>query len=299
MPKSLLLLCLLIAMPLAGQNIEYSFVAPSDYKTYNNDIVGKSGIQYIKGSYRVPLFLWHDSLCGGNIKTLTATISGKYARLHNEGYAATHTPSDILNTGAMLTYVAPISKRWSLIATAGASLNAPTHYIRLQSIALTAGTIFLYKINERLNVGIGAVVTTAYGEPVVIPTPFLAWQYHGRYSIELNVRGLPELTLAAQLSERTRLTLAPFAVERFSAVVNVDGDNKLYTQNIFKSTIGVTHRIGRHISLGAQVGYTSYRRARLQERSHKAFWHDLFDSKTRFKLAPSPTFSMSVKYHFK
>ncbi len=297
MRKICLLLFLLTTIPFCAQNVEYGFVSPGDYKTHNGETIGKSGIQYIKGSYQMPLMVKSDSLKG--LKTLTATISGKYARLHNEGGAMAGNPHKIVNTGAMLTYSAPITRHWSLIATAGASLNAHTRYIRLQSIALTGGTIFLYRVNKNLNIGIGAIITTAYGEPVIIPTPFVTWKHNGKYSVRLDMRGLPELTLAAQLNERTRLTIAPLAVERFSALVSVDGDNKLYTQNILKSTIGITQRIGRRLFFNAEAGYTTYRRARLQERSCNAFWRDLFDGDKRFKFSPSPAISVSLTYRFK
>ncbi len=294
MQKILLLLCLFTATPLAAQLLEYGFVSPSDYKTFDGKTIGKSSIQYISGNYQMPLYVKRDNPKGRSL--LTATISGKSARLHNEGEAKKGNPKEIINTGAMLTYVTSIAERWNLIATAGASLNTTPNYIRLQNIALTGGAIFTYSINKNLNIGIGAIATTAYGEPVVLPTPFINWKYEGKYSIELNMRGLPEFILSAQLNEKNRIILSPLAVERFSAVINIDGDNKLYSQNILKTTIGVIHRINHRLILSAEAGFTSYRRARIQERSYKAFWDDLFDSDKRHKFSPSGTISIALKY---
>lgn len=293
----ILLLALITTAPIVAQNIEYNLISPSNYKTPDGITTGEGGVHLLSASHQIPLFVKRDNPKG--IKTLTATINAKYAKLQNKDGAKALNPNEIINTGAMLTYVAPIAKRWNIVATAGASLNAHTSYIRLQSIALTGGAIFMYNVNKNLNIGIGAIITTTYGEPVVLPTPFITWKKDGKYSVELNMRGVPELTIATQLNEKTRLALQPFKMEQLSALVNIDGDNKLYSQNILKSTMSVTHRLGNNLSLGAEAGYITYRTARVQERSHKAFWRDLFDSDKRFKFSPSATISVSLKYHFK
>ena len=85
MQKILLLFCLFTATPLAAQLLEYGFVSQSDYKTFDGKTIGKSSIQYISGNYQMPLYVKRDNPKGRSL--LTATISGKYARLHNEGEA--------------------------------------------------------------------------------------------------------------------------------------------------------------------------------------------------------------------
>ena len=189
------------------------------------------------------------------------------------------------------------TERWNLVATAGISLNAIPEYIRLQSIAITGGPIFMYRVNKELNIGIGAVVTTAYGEPVIIPTPFITWKRNGKFSIDLNMRGMPELAITTQIDKRTELSITPIAIEGLSAVVNIGNSNKLYTQRIFKSTIGISHKICNGLTLYAQTGYIPYRSVRIQERSHRTFWKELFDTDKRCKFSPSGFVSIGVKYN--
>lgn len=284
-----------MALPATAQRIESGYIFSNDYKNSNDVKSGKGGLFYISGSYRQPLYMRHDSVKG--TKMLTATISGKYASLCNKEGVIANNPEEIINIGTMLTYVAPITERWNLVATAGISLNAIPEYIRLQSIAITGGTIFMYRVNKELNIGIGAVVTTAYGEPVIIPTPFITWKRNGKFSIDLNMRGMPELAITTQIDKRTELSVTPIAIEGLSAVVNIGNSNKLYTQRIFKSTIGISHKICNGLTLYAQTGYIPYRSVRIQERSHRTFWKELFDTDKRCKFSPSGFVSIGVKYN--
>lgn len=284
-------------LPTKAQSIESACIFSSDYKNSNDIKSGKGGVFYISGSYQQPLYMQRDSIKGNRL--LTATINGKYASLDNEGEARIDNPDEIINIGAMLTYVVPLAQRWNILATAGATLNATPQYVRLQSMALTGGAIFMYRVNKGLNIGIGAIITTTYGQPVIIPTPFITWKRSGKFSIELNMRGLPEMVIATQINKNTKLNITPIAIENFSAVLNIDGENKLYSQRIFKSTISISHRLTRHFTLDAQAGYISYRTARIEERSHKAFWKRLFDSDQNSKFSPSGYFSLALKYHLR
>ncbi len=323
MKKQLLLLLLtaIVSFPIMAQKIESGYILSGDFKDSNGNKIGKGAVQYLAGSYTLPLLRERVQQIKNTYNSTTApdgktvikethdtivttrmwqlTLTGKYAALDNEGSAMQHHPDDIINAGAMITHICPIAHRWNLIATVGATLNATSSYIRRQSIAITAGMIFQYRVSKNLFMGVGAVATTAYGEPVVIPVPMINWRRNGRYSIELNMHGKPELTIATQLNESIRLTFAPFDTERFAAVVNIDGEHKVFAQNLFKATIGASYRITNHWSLGGEVGYVYYHTTRIQERSMKAFWEDIFSNDNRFKYSPTCTFSVGLHYHIR
>ncbi|MBQ4062984.1 MAG: hypothetical protein IJC92_01760 [Bacteroidaceae bacterium] len=322
MKKILLsLLVIACALPMSAQRIESGYILSNDLKDGHGNKVGRGAVQYMAGSYTMPLATTkveqikniYRSTTTPDGKTIiretrdtvtTArmwqlTLTGKYAAFDNEGTAMQNHPDDAITAGAMITHVCPIAHRWNLIATVGATLNAPSSYIRMQSIAITAGMIFQYRVNKNLSLGIGAVSTTAYGEPVILPVPMINWKRDGRYSIELNMHGKPQLTIATQLNEKTRLTLAPFDTERFSAMVDIDGEHKVFAQNIIQSTIGVSYRFTNHWSLTGEAGYIYHNSIRIQERSMKAFWEDLFSDDNRMKYSPSCTFSVGLHYHFR
>ena len=146
----------------------------------------------------------------------------------------------------MITHTCPIAHLWNLIASAGISLNAVSSYIRLQSLAITSGIIFQYKVNSNLSLGAGVVGTTAFGQPVIIPVTMINWKRGWLYSIELNMPGKPQLTIATQATPKTRISLTLFDTEHFSALTKIGGEHKVFSQNIIKANLGISYRVARH-----------------------------------------------------
>lgn len=322
MRKQLLILLLLafFVKPIIAQQIESGYIASSDLKDNAGNKAGKSAIQYISGSFSIPLSIErveqikniHSSTKQNGkievretkdtvmaVKMWQLTFTGKYTTLDNDGILMQHHPDDIINAGVMITHICPIAHRWSLISTTGVTLNAPSSYIRRQSIAITAGLIFQYKVNNNLSMGVGAVATTSYGEPVILPAPIINWKSNGKYSIELNMHGKPQLTIATKLNEKTKLVLTPFDTEHFSALTNIDGDHKVFIRNIVKSTLAASYRFTKHWSLESEIGYIYYHGTRIQERSSKAFWKDIFSNDNRMRYSNNATFSLGLRYHFR
>ena len=290
-------LLIMIATTSFAQHIESGYIAQSKYNDNNDNMIGKGSMQYISGSYTLPLSIKRDK--EGGTRMWSATVTGKYATLDNKEGAMLFNPKEIINAGAMITHVCPLSRRWNMVAIAGISLNATPQYIRLQSLAITSGMLFMYRVNNNLNIGVGVIGTTAYGELIAIPAPFITWKYGERYKFELNMQGAPEFKISTQINEKLMLTLAPFEMQRFSAMINVNNDHKLYVQNIFRTSAGATYRISKHWSLEGKAGYIYHRSTRIKERSFIAFWNDLFDYDTRQKFKPWGTVSIGIRYHMR
>lgn len=292
--KVILLGFLISSLPLSAQHIEYGNIFSSTVENEDGDKVGKSGIQYLSGSYTLPISTRVDSL--RRIRSWSATFTGKYTSFNDEGETAIVNPENIINAGVMLTHVRTIAPRWNLIATTGISLSAISDYVRMNSLALTGGAIFLYRVSPVLNVGGGVVVTTAYGEPVCIPVPFITWKRDGKICYELNMQGRPEFKISTQLDEKVRLEFSPFDAETFSAVIKTNGDNKVYMNNLFKATFGGSCQLAKKLSVRADAGFIYYHKAKVVERSFKSFWRNLFSSDDAYKYKPSFAFSIGMRY---
>jgi hypothetical protein len=288
------LFCLFLPLTGLSQHIEFGHVFPSNLENREKTEIGKGGMQYATGSMTLPLSIKRDSLRG--VRTWIVTVSGKYATLDNEGGAKLVNPNAIINSGAMITHVRTLNPRWNMIATAGLSLNATPDYIRTNCLSLTAGTIFSYTIRRGLNLGFGLIVTTAYGEPVCIPVPFITWKKSGRINYELNMRGMPEFKISSQVTPKLQVALSPFDTERFSAVVPADGKHKVYSNNLIKTTLEGAYHISKHVSLKAEAGYIYYHKVKLVERSFNAFWSNMFNSKNAYKFQPSFSIEMGLRY---
>lgn len=292
--KLALLSCFIFPLASFSQHIEFGHVFPSNLENKEQKEIGKGGMQYATGSMTLPLSIKRDSFHG--IRTWMITINGKYATLDNEKGAELVNPKEIINTGAMLTHVRSLTSRWNMIATAGITLNATPHYIRTNCLSLTAGSIFSYKLNQGLNLGFGVVVTTAYGEPVCIPVPFITWKKSGRINYELNMRGMPEFKVSTLISPKLRMAFSPLKSERFSAIIQDDGAHKVYSNNLIKTTVEGTYDIAKHISLKAEAGYIYYHKVKLLDRSSKSFWSNMFSNKNAYKYQPSVSFLLGLQY---
>lgn len=292
--KIILLWLLAYPFPVLAQQIEYGNVFASNMENEDGSKLGKGCIQYVSGSYTLPLSTQIDSL--HRIRSWSATFTGKYASFDDEVCDKPVNPDDIINAGVMLTHVRTFAPRWNMIATTGVSLSAISDYIRMNSVALSAGVIFLYKVNNALNVGAGVVVTTAYGEPICIPMPFITWKREGKFLYELNMQGRPELKISTQLNHKVRLALSPFDAETFSAVIKTNGDNVVYMNNLFKATFGGSYQFAKKLSINADVGYIYYHKVKFVDRSFKSFWRNLFNSDGAYKYKPSFALTVGINY---
>ncbi len=295
--KILLLCC--VALPAIGvaQHIEFGNILSSSIENRDKQKVGRGGMQYVSGRLTLPLSIKRDAERG--IRTWLATLSGKYAHLNNKEGAALINPDKIVNTGLMLTHIRTIAPRWNMIAMTGVSLNAPSDYIRTNSLSLTAGALFSYHVNQGLNMGVGIIVTTNYGDPICIPVPFITWKKSGKINYELNMRGMPEFRISSQLTPKFLLALSPFDAERFSAVVKHAGTHKLYTNNLIKTSLEGSYHIAKHVSLNAEAAYVYYHKTKLIDRSARAFWKNLFSNKNALKYSPTWTLSVGLQYRFR
>lgn len=292
--KIILLGFLACPLPLFAQHFEYGNIFTSNIENEDGSKVGKGGIQYVLGSYTLPISTQIDSL--HRIRSWSATFTGKYASFDDKECTKPINPDDIINAGVMLTHVRTIAPRWNIIATTGASLSAMADYIRINSVALTAGAIFLYKVNNALNVGAGMVVTTAYGEPVCIPLPFITWKKNGKFCYELNMQGRPEFRISTQLNPKVRLTFSPFEAQAFSAVVKKDRENRVYINSLFKATLGGSCQLTKKLSMKADAGIIYYHKVKVTERSFKSFWKNMFGSDGAYTYKPSFTLCIGMNY---
>ena len=285
---------ILSSIPITAQTIEYGNLFSSQVENESGEKLGKGNIKYISGSYTLPISTKIDSL--HRIRSWSATFTGKYSFFDDGRRVKQINPDDIVNAGIMLTHVRTIASRWNMIATTGVSLSAISDYIRMNSVALSAGVIFLYKVNNALNVGAGIVVTTAYGEPICIPMPFITWKREGKFLYELNMQGRPELKISTQLNPKVRLALSPFDAETFSAVIKTNGDNAVYMNNLFKAIFRGSYQLAKKLSINADVGYIYYHKVKFVDRSFKSFWRNLFNNDGAYKYKPSFALTVGINY---
>ena len=297
MTKSRFVLCIvLICMHLTSvaQEFHIDYITPSTLKSSNGEHIGKGGQIRMSTTFKVPLSMKPTG--DYSIRKWDLTFNAKYACMDYDGIAAEVYPDKIINSGVMLTHVRSFGSKWSMVATTGISLNAIPDNIRLQNTTLSGGLIFMYSVSKELHLGFGAAMTTLYDVPMIIPLPYIAWNKEGKYKIELNMRGVPEIKISTELNGRSVLAFKPFTMQRETAVMEQKGKDFVYSMNSMGSTVMFQYKISKKATWVANAGYIWRRTIKVNERSWKGFWDSITDDDSRSKFKNTFIFSTGIRF---
>lgn len=186
--------------------INYESIGESRLVDELGNQYGSGGMQVVSGGYNIPLSVKKNDR--GQVKSWSANISASYARLDNYGEAKTLNPDDMLDAGVSLMFNTPISKRWNLMATAGAGIYAPTGEIKLESVLGSGGVVFVRKMSKTVNLGVGVGLTNSYGPPMVMPMLYFSWQQSGRFNLNVDMSSVIKVSASTQLNKWLSLDLA-------------------------------------------------------------------------------------------
>ena len=300
MRKSIYLLCMTLSCIIftgRAQELNIDYTPLTTLKNSSGDDIGKGDQLRIGSTLAVPLSMKREE--NGFIKKWDLTLNGRYTRMNYDGEAKVIQPNEIISGGAMLTHVRSLSRRWNLVASLGVSFNAIPDHIRWQNISLSSGLIFMYSINKEFHIGIGAAMTTLYDVPIILPLPYIAWNKDGKYRIELNMRGVPELKISTDINDRTTISFKPFMMQRETAVLERKGKDHVYSMSSMGSTFLFQYKLSKRATWVANAGYIWRRTIKENERSWKGFWDSITDNENRCKFNNNFIFSTGIKFNLR
>lgn len=291
-----LLWLLLLATPVPAQLvINADYTASSSFKDNDGNRLGDGSIALLSAAYAQPLSL---HLNERHQPTLwMGTLSAKYAILDNSGAAQDYSPDHILNTGLNIIHVRPIGERWSLMAMLGAGLYADPSDVSLNCLQANGGAVFIYKVSDRLDLGIGAALTNAYGAPAALPMLYVKYQTTGAYELDFSMVGGLKLGIKRRWTETFATNLMAFDMDGLSAVTKVDGKWKVYSTMLMRSMLMAEWTPAEGVRIYGGAGYTWRRTSRLASRSFKNFYK-MFSDDDRMHYAPAPTFRLGASVKF-
>ncbi len=210
-------------------------IATSKLKDDLGNHYGSGDMQIVKGRYSIPLY--HRVLDNGERKVLAMSLSTSYAEMHNRGEAASLNPDNVLNASMNLSYQQPIGRKWSVMVSAGAGVYSSTDEITTESILANGGVIFITKLSDNLDLGLGTIVTNSYGTPIAMPVFSINW--HPKWkNLQLEINTMK--VAASTRFNKFRLALVGFEIDGLSAVRNIEDRSKNYlidNNNLSLSTI--------------------------------------------------------------
>ena len=299
MRSKLLLISLLASFRLSGFSqgyVNYDYLTSSSLKDKDGNKYGESNLQRISGRYTIPL-----SRTMNESKQPTGwsmTLAASYGMMDNRDGAQDWNPDRILNASLSVAHVRPLSERWSLIASLGGGIYASPDEVSWQSLLASGAFIFVYRVRDNFSVGVGGGVTNSYGIPIVMPMGYLSWRTNGQYEVLINMSDALKVQVSTHFGKNVRMQLTAMEMDGMSAVMRVDGRQKLYSSVMISSGLNVSYRLFGKASVYAGVGGMWLRTTDITDRSLKSFFKSFGDDNAELSFAPSLRLSVGLRYGF-
>lgn len=301
MSNRVIWIVLLVSLSLRGfcqGYVNYDYQPSSSFKDKEGNKHGSGNLQRISGRYTIPLSRKQNRR---NQPTAWGmTLSASYAMMDNGGEARELNPDRVLNTSLTVSHLRPLSERWSLLASLGCGIYAAPYKVRWQSLLANGAFIFAYRLRDNLSIGIGGGLTNSYGVPIIMPMGYLNWKTNGRYEVAIDMANALKMQVATQVGKGMRLELTAIEMDGMSAVMRVDGKQKIYSSTMMCSGLNVSFRLLGKASLYAGVGSVWLRSTKITDRNLRSFFKSLGDdgNKDEYRFGTSLRFSVGFRYGF-
>lgn len=288
----LFLLTLVLTMTAKAQGfIETEYLSTSDMNDKDGTNHGRGDMLRVKGRYTLPLSVSMNER--QQPTAWSATLAASYATLNNRGEALTLNPEEILNASLNLSHTRPLSARWQLIASLGAGIYAEPSEIAWRSILANGVALLAYKFSDNLTAGFGLTLTNSYGVPMLMPMAYLDWHTRGHVKIQANMTSLKASTM---FSERFALELTAIEVDGMSAVRRLNGETKIYSSMMLRSSLSPTIHLTHKTKLRFDLGVTWLRSSKMSDRRLKDFFKSFSDDEGKYRFRPSLRCSVGISY---
>ena len=232
--------------------------------------------------------------------TLWATsLNSSYGILNNKGEATCFNPEKILNISLNLTHMRPISDKWSLMATLGGGIYSSPDEITTKSILVNGGAIFICRLRNNFDLGVGLGLTNSFGIPIVMPMFVVNWNLPGKYEVKVNLASGMVISGAMKLNDRFKIKLIALEMDGMSSVMDMDGESMIYASTTIKSFLCPEYKISKKSTIYVGAGGTWLRSTTLTKRSVKDFFNNLFNEKNNdFDFSTAGYFAVGFRYGF-
>ena len=291
---------LFLALPiesLAQGYIKSDYVLSSTFKEEGKEgKLGSGDLLKVSGGYTLPLSTKLNE--GGQVTAWSIALNGSYSILNNKEIAGNLNPEKVLNASLNIAHIRPLSKKWSLIASVGGGVYSEPNEISRESLLVNGGVIFIYKVSNKLDVGIGAGVTNSYGTPIAMPMAYLKLNLTGKYELKVDISTKIEIAGITKISDKFRLKLVAMEMDGISAVMEKGGKSMMYSSVMMRSFLSPEFKMGKSSTLFLGGGAVWTRSSQLTERSLKAFWDSFKSDDEDLYFKPAGYMTVGFRYGF-
>lgn len=276
--------------------LKTEYIGSSGFRDADNKKVGGKGdMKVIQGGVNIPVSMKMDE--NNHPTAWMVGLGASYASMDNKDLSE-YMESQIFNVQLAVSYIRPLSKRWSLLASAGVGLFMNTGslaYARWDHV-MGVGMAAIWHLRDNLDLGMGVALNTSFGYPMVFPALFVDWRLEGRYMVNVSMMDGVEISGGMQLHKLLRLKLVS-SMNGMLAFVEHDGKDKIFTQQYITTGLQPELTITKSLSVSITVGLSAYRAAFYDDRTLKAMFKSM-DRECDPHFSPAFYTSIAIKYGF-
>ena len=253
-------------------------------------------MKVIQGGVNIPVSMKMDE--NNHPTAWMVGLGASYASMDNKDLSE-YMESQIFNVQLAVSYIRPLSKRWSLLASAGVGLFMNTGslaYARWDHVMGVGMAAAIWHLRDNLDLGMGVALNTSFGYPMVFPALFVDWRLEGRYMVNVSMMDGVEISGGMQLHKLLRLKLVG-SMNGMLAFVERDGKDKIFTQQYITTGLQPELTITKSLSVSITVGLSAYRAAFYDDRTLKAMFKSM-DRECDPHFSPAFYTSIAIKYGF-
>ena len=270
--NAICILCVCICIPtlLFGQGyVSNEYISSSFLRDEAGNRFGSGDMWRFSGRYTLPFSLKQNDR--GQLLSWLATLDCSYALLRNNGIAAELNPDRILNASLNVSHLRPISERWSLIISLGCGVYTSPNQIAWLSILANGAVIFVYKLRDNLDIGVGAGLTNSFGVPMLLPMGYLNWRASGKYEFCVDMSSGLKVAVTKWLNRKFKLELTAIEMDGISSVMRVDRKSKIYSSMMIRSTLSQSFSITPKANIYWGIGGNWLRSIKISDRDFRGF----------------------------
>jgi hypothetical protein len=271
----------------------YYFLPPGEKPREKIGDAKGSAVVY-QGAFSMPLSM---KLNENNRPTAWGIgLGGSYTSLNNKSFED-NMVSEIMNLQVGLYHLRPLNDKWSMRASAGVAVLAPSSdfsKIRFKHVLGSGGIIFIRHLKPNLSIGGGVAINSSLGYPMVFPAVYLNWELDGKFDV--NVELVDGLDVSASYSFNDWFKLS-YALEMNgqAALLEKDGKDVIFSHQYIVTGFRPEIKVGKTgLSMTAMVGLNIYRPASYSDRTLKG----VFAGDNDYYFSTSPYMSIGIKYNF-
>lgn len=295
----LMLLVFFICQEISAQAyLKAEYIGSSVFRDAGNkEVGGKGDMKVIQAGVNIPVSLKMDE--NNHPTAWMVGLGASYTSMNNSGLSDYIGLSEIFNAQLAVSYIRPVNKRWSVMASVGAGIFMNTSslsYIRMNNVMGVGVAAAIWHLRNNLDLGFGLALNTSFGYPMVFPAFFVDWRIEGRYMVNVSMMDGAEISGGIQINKLYRLKLVA-SMNGMFAFVKQEGKDRIFSQQYMIAGLQPEFTITKSLSIPLTIGLSANRAAYYDDRTLKAFFKSI-DRDYDPHFSPSFYASIAIKYGF-